>query len=193
MKKVVFFCLGCVEGAAEGVFEVGDSVMYGNTGVCKILDIRKERFLDQEALYYILQPINDAYSKIYCPVDNDQQRLRKLLSAEEIRELIRSMPGMKCEWIENDHERKEAFMEILQRGDHQELIKLIRTLHENRELTKKTGRKFHQSDANILSAAEKLLHGEFAHVLHLNLDDVVPFILGTLNPEEKQTKDNASK
>ena len=69
MKKVVFFCLGCVEGAAEGVFEVGDSVMYGNTGVCKILDIRKERFLDQEALYYILQPINDAVQAFLSLID----------------------------------------------------------------------------------------------------------------------------
>lgn len=166
------------------MFQRNDTVMYGNTGVCRIVDIRPEKFADRELVYYILQPVYSESETIYCPVDGDKVKIRKLLSVQEIHELIGLMPDTQTEWIENDQLRKEKYTEILRNGDHKELVKLIKTLHVHREEKSREGKKFHLADEKISNEAEKILHGEFAHVLHIQPDEVVPFIMGQLNHPE---------
>ena len=52
------------------MFAVNDTVMYGNAGVCEIVDIRAQKFYQQpEKLYYVLKPIYEHNETIYCPVD----------------------------------------------------------------------------------------------------------------------------
>ena len=171
------------------MFCINDSIMYGNTGVCKIIDIRREKFDNEEILYYILKPVyreNDA--TIYCPVGNDKVRLRKLLSAEEITELIQSMSHTEPEWIDNDHLRRQTFNEILKGGNHQELVQLIKTLDNHRENKIKEGKKFHLSDEKIMKQAEAVLYEEFAYVLNIMPDEVVPFIVDELEKSAKSKR-----
>lgn len=166
------------------MFKVGDTVLYGNTGVCQIVDIRPEQFGDEKRVYYVLKPDDNESSTIYCPVDCCKINIRRLLSVEEIRDLIHTMPDSRMEWIDNDQQRKEVFTQILHKGDRQELVKLIKLLYIHREEMKKVGRKFRASDERIMKEAETVLHGEFAHVLRLDPDQVVPFIMGELEKNE---------
>lgn len=162
------------------MFCVGDTIMYGSTGVCEIEDIRREKFDETERTYYVIKPLNHEDATIYCPVDSQKAHIRKLLTAEQIDALIRIMPGAEMEWIENDQLRKEKFDEILKRGDHEELVKLIKVLYFNREEKARTGKKFHIADEKAMKEAESILYGEFAHVLKIRPDQVVPFIMGQL-------------
>ena len=56
------------------MFQAGDLLVYGTTGVCRVLSIdrRQERVgsTRQERLYYQLKPIYQG-GLIYTPVDND--------------------------------------------------------------------------------------------------------------------------
>lgn len=169
------------------MFRVNDTVMYGNLGVCRIADVCPQTFDQGEKLYYILKPVYDENSTIYCPVDSDKIRIRKLLSAKEIHELIQIMPDMETEWIENDLARKERFTEILKSGDHQQLITLIKALYFNRQEKSRTGKKFHLSDEKIMHEAENILYGEFAHVLNIQQEEVLPFIMGELEDVVEKT------
>ena len=162
------------------MFNINDMVMYGNSGVCQIIDIRPEKFGEKEILYYILKPADNDKSTIYCPVDNNKIQMRKLLTIEEIHDILKNMPDSQVEWIESDQLRKEKYTEILKNGSHQDLVKLIRTLHKNQEEKIKTGKKFHIADERIMREAEHKLHGEFAYVLNIKLDEVVPFIMRKL-------------
>ena len=65
--------------------------------------------------YYVLKPIYNDTSTIYVPVHNEKLtgKMRRILSAEEIYRLIRSMPDVDSEWVENEAERKETYKEIL--------------------------------------------------------------------------------
>ena len=170
------------------MFQINDTVMYGNSGVCKIMDIRPEKFGDEEILYYILKPMDDKNSKIYCPVNSDKLKLRKLLSQSEIFEIIQAMPDTEIEWIENDQLRKTKFGEILKSGDHIELVKLIKALYLHKEQQKQTGKKFHAIDEKMMKEAEKMLHSEFAHVLQIKEEDVLAFIMGKLDDAEASSK-----
>ncbi len=168
------------------MFSVNDTVMYGkygNSGICKIVDIRKEKFGKEEMLYYILKPVYDDKSMIYCPVDSEKLKIRKLLTIDEVRELIKAMPDAETEWIENDQQRKESFNNILKNGTHLQLIKLIKTLHFKREEKENEGKRFHASDERIMKEAETIVYSEFAHVLKIKQNEVVPFIVGKINGE----------
>lgn len=162
------------------VFCVDDIVMYGNTGVCRVEDIRTENFSQKECLYYILKPVASEHSTVYCPVNNDKIKMRKLLSKEEIDTLIQLTSDTEAVWIENDSERKERFSAVLREGEPEGLIRLLKTLHFHQEEKIKEGKKFHASDEKIMREAEKILHGEFAQVLHISEEEVVPFIMEKL-------------
>ena len=162
------------------VFQINDTVMYGNAGVCRIVDIRPESFTGETRTYYVLKPVSSAASTIYCPVDNQKIKMRRLLSEEEIYQLIRTMPDTRTAWIEDEQERRETFGEIVKHGSHRELVQLIKTLYYKREERLAAGKKFHLCDERIMHEAEQILYGEFAHVLHLRPEEVLPFITGQL-------------
>ncbi len=155
--------------------------MYGNSGVCEIIDIRQERFAGKTPrTYYVLKPVADPNSTIYYPADADGSKMKKLLTKEEIFALIASMPDTEYEWIENDAERKEAFTAILKSGDHAALIGLVKILHFHKQERLQAGKKLHLADERIQKEAESMLFGEFAHVLQLQPNQVVDFITGKL-------------
>lgn len=162
-------------------YKIDDTVMYGNCDICKIIDIRTEKFSDTEQLYYVLKPVYDERSTIYCPVDSDLVKLRDLLSKDEVYELIALMPDTETEWIENDQERKLRFNDLLRNGDHKQLVKLLKTLYYNRETKLREGKKFYAVDERVMKEAEKIVHREIAHVLDISLEEVVPFITGQLS------------
>lgn len=168
------------------MYAVNDTVMYGQSGICKITEICDRKFGRETLKYYVLRPAYGDNTVIYCPVDSDKVRIRKLLSAEEVVALIREMPAQQGDWIENDNLRKEAQTEILRRGDHKELIALIKTLYRKRTETENSGRRFHRADAEAMAQAEKMLYQEFAQVLDIAPDEVVPFIIGKIEKTAKQ-------
>ena len=68
------------------MFQAGDLLVYGSTGVCRVLSIdrRQERVgsIRQERLYYQLKPIYQG-GLIYTPVDNDKVSMRPIISRQE--------------------------------------------------------------------------------------------------------------
>ncbi len=168
------------------MYAVNDTVMYGQSGICKITEICDKKFGRETLKYYVLRPVYGDNTVIYCPVDSDKVHIRKLLSADEVVALVREMPAQQGEWIENDNLRKEVQTKILRRGDHKELIALIKTLYRKRTETENSGRRFHRADAEAMAQAEKLLYQEFAQVLDIAPDEVVPFIIGTIEKTAKQ-------
>lgn len=161
------------------MFEINDVVMRGTSGICTIVDIRKENFRGTPEMYYVLQPIHER-TTIFCPVESDKLRVRKLLTCAEIEALISAMPDMENIWIENDPERKEKYNAIIKRGEHKDLICLLKTLYQKREEKQRIGKKFHIADERVMKDAEQLLHGEFAYVLGIREEEVLPYILGKL-------------
>ena len=167
------------------MFAKNDYIIYGTTGVCKITGIEKKKFNNMEREYYILKPAYDPNSTIYAPVDNNMINIRKIMTVKEVYDLIKTMPDNKPIWIDDINLRKEKYNEILKKGNKVELVKLIRTLYLEKEKKKTEGKKLYVGDEKIMAEAERLLHEEFAVVLNIKVDEVLPFILGELEPTEK--------
>ncbi len=160
-------------------FSVGDTILYGTNGVCKITDITEEKFNYETHKYYVLKPVFDENATVYIPFDNEKliSKMKRIISEEEINELIKSLKGKEIEWIDNENKRKEKFKNIIYNGDREELMILIRTIYLHQEDLVKNGKKLHIMDERFLKDAEKLIYDEFSLVLNINREDVVPFIL----------------
>lgn len=168
------------------MFSKNDYIVYGTTGVCKIIDIVKKNFnKNLEREYYVLKPAYDTNSTIYAPVDNKTVSIRKIMTINEVYSLINTMPHTEIIWIEDINLRKEKYTKILKSGDNKQLVKLIRTLYLEKEKKKVEGKKLYVNDEKIMTDAEKLLHEEFALVLDIKVDEVLPFLLGKLEVLQK--------
>jgi len=161
----------------EPVFCMGETVMHPAEGVCCIAELKPMVFSNRQRLYYILKPIAEkSSSTVYLPVNRGNHMLRRLLTQESILKLIHEAANCESLWISDSKQRKESFMHILSEGDHVKLIKLIQELHEHRILREQEGKKKCAADENILAEAEKHLHQEFSHVLHMNMEETVTYI-----------------
>ena len=91
------------------MFEKEDIILYGVHGVCKITELVEREYGGVSKQYYVLKPMyNDNTSILYVPVDSQVlvSKMKRVLSAEEIYALIRSMPKEQAIWIEDERERK---------------------------------------------------------------------------------------
>lgn len=165
------------------MYQVGNTVIYKNDGVCKITEIIIRTFREKEIEYYVLNPVHNQNAEILVPKNNPDLvgKMRKVLTKEEIIQIIEAMPDEEEIWILNETDRKEKYREILNSGDRTELVRLIKTLYVHKQNQKQCGRKLHLADEKILRDAEKMLFDEFAYVLEIAPEEVLEYIKAKLD------------
>lgn len=160
------------------MFKVNDYVVYGSTGVCQIVDIKKEKYLSSdETEYYVLQPAYNNKMTIKTPVNNLKVLMRELISKDEVLSLIATISENKTIWINDDRQRNEFFKAALRTGKSEEWMKIIKTLHLEKKEKSVVGKKLNKTDEDIMKTAEKQLYEEFAMALNIAPDEVLPYIL----------------
>lgn len=171
-------------GDTPVMHNIGDHVMYRQNGICKITDIRNENFAGMGArTYYILVSEYNKDAKTYVPVDSEEltSQMRHVLSEKEINDIITSSDDEKRNsWIDDDKLRAERFEEILACGDRAQILWLVKVLSIHKEEVEQKKKKFYVRDEKILTAAEKAITEEFAYVLGIDKQDVIPYILKKL-------------
>lgn len=158
--------------------QIGEVVLYGTDGVCRIKEITEKKFGKETASYYVLCSLYRENSVIYVPVGNDklESKMRDILSKAEIDAIIEDMPNETNIWIENEAVRKIKYKEIITGGDRRELFRLIKTLYEHRINQENNGKKMHMTDERFMKDAEKILYDEIAHVVGIEHNAVVKYI-----------------
>jgi CarD family transcriptional regulator len=161
------------------VFKVNDYVMYGSTGVCKIIDISKEKHISinsEETDYYVLHPVFNDNIVIKIAVNNPNAPIRAILTKDEVLSLIKTMPEQETIWIDDNRERSEYFKAILKSKESEDWVKLIKTLFLEKEARSLVGKTLTKTDEGIMNTVEKLLYEEFAIALGISPDEVLAFI-----------------
>lgn len=160
------------------MFEIGDRVVYGAEGVCRIDRLERLRIGGRSGQYYVLSPVYREGATIYVPIDNERliDRMKKILTADEINALLDNAVDDELTWIDDANERKTAFSAVLVNGDRREMVRLIRTLYLRRKELTARGKHLRASDEQALRDAEKLLNGEFALVLGIPTAAVPAYI-----------------
>ena len=155
------------------MYQIGDQVVYGIHGVCKIVD-QEKRVVDRKTVtYLVLEPVGQEGSRYLVPTHNASAmaKLRPMLTPEELRSLLCSEKIRDGGWIREDNLRKNAYRELITGGDRAELLRMVYALYSHRKTQAAAGKKMHMADENFLRDAEKLLVGEIAAVLNIQPDE----------------------
>ncbi len=170
------------------MFMVNDVIIYGTQGVCKIADIEEKNVSGTKKTYFVLKPVSDKGSTIFAPTDNELVlgKMRRLLTKDEIHKLIDSMQSETALWVANENERKELYKNILTKGDHLELIKMIKAIYAHKKEREAEGKRLHMSDERFFKDAEQILYNEFQYVLDINSkDDLMTYIFERIEKNSK--------
>lgn len=159
-------------GYRGNMYQIGDQVVYGVHGVCRVMDL-EERLVDRKHLTYLaLEPVGQSGSRYLVPTHNAAAmgKLRKMLSREELEAMLSSPAVLSDSWIPDENLRKQTYRELIGSGDRVKLMQMIRTLYRHKAAQAAAGRKCHLCDENFLRDAEKLLTSEVALVMGMDYD-----------------------
>ena len=149
------------------MFQKGEYVVYGNNGICEIEDIANPGFsgVDENRLYYVLEPVDGSGSRIYSPVDSKKMKIRRVMSAEEAEQFIEGIPRVETLWVENEKKREESYKVALLTEEPEEWVKIIKTLYFRGVDRMKQGKKITTTDEKYLRVARERLYSELGFAL----------------------------
>ena len=161
-------------------FQRGEYVVYSNAGVCLVEDVKHMKFSAQEKerIYYILQPVGNAASTLYIPLDNEKlnAKLRKVLSKAEIDHILEEIREKKFDWEKDKKKRSEDFRKILKEKEQQEMLLMVSCIYMKKQELLSNGKKMNSTDEEILKEAEHYIEEEFAVALSIPTDEVGIYI-----------------
>lgn len=161
------------------MFAVGDLIVYGARGVCRVRDITTLDWsgADGEREYYVLEPLfkDDV---IYVPVDNDKVYMRPVMSRQEVLDMIDHMPEVESEIYKASsiQQLSRYYQSAIDSHECADLIRLTKSIHMKKEAADAQNKLLGQIDVKYMNHAENLLFGEIAAVLDIPRDEVESFI-----------------
>ncbi|MBO5954124.1 MAG: hypothetical protein J6Q53_08450 [Oscillospiraceae bacterium] len=168
------------------MYQCGEQVLYGIHGVCRIVALEKRLVDRKQVEYYVLEPVDQAGARFYVPTHNQAAvaKLRRVLSLQELTQLLQSEAVQQNAWIEDEGKRRLYYRDLICSGNRAALISMVHSLHRHKEAQAAAGKKFHQCDENFLRDAEKLLDSEFSLVLKIPQEQVAEYVCSVLQGNE---------
>lgn len=158
-------------------FAIGDLVVYGETGVCRIDDVVEKDFVDGVVKCYKLCPLYQSCT-IFTPVENGNVFMRGIVTKEEADALIDGIRGTEPEicTITAPRELSERYDKIIKLHDCGALIELTRSINAKKVRMIEQKKKLSAVDERYMKKAEELLFGELAAALSIDKSSVGEYI-----------------
>ncbi len=161
------------------MYNKGDKVFYGQTGVCVVEDVSEKTLTKNlKKLYYTLRPLYQQNNIIYAPVDSDKVFIRAIISKAEAQRLIKTVPEVYKKAL--DKQTEEDYKSALDSHSCDELLELAVKIYVKKQEVKKAKKKLGFIDEKYLHRAEELLFGELAAVLEIPIEEVPNLLFGAL-------------
>ena len=167
------------------MFEIGEYIIYGNTGVCKVAETTKMTAPGTKAdrLYYALEPVYDKGCRLFTPVDNPKVKMRPILTREEADELIGKIKEIDILWINDEKSREQAYKDAIRTCSCVEWVRIIKTLYLRKQSRLAAGKKVTSSDAKYLHLAEDSLYGELSVAMGIPKGEIEDYIIKRMREE----------
>ncbi len=165
------------------MLNVGECVIYGNHGLCKVREILVPSFLERgnERQYYMMVSAVDAGSVIYVPVDGADDKVREVMSADYAEGLIVDIEDVEELDLPEGKKAEPTISEIIKRNIAEEMMCLVKSLHKIKAVRESEGKKFAALNEKYLNIAEKLLYTEMAFALKTEKDIVKDRVITELS------------
>jgi len=165
------------------MFQVGDKMMYGSTGVCTVVDITTVNLpgVDKNRLYYVLRPMYQD-GIIRTPVDNEKVFKRPVISRQEAEALVDMIPTVKATACNEKNlvMLRNHYQERLGTFRCEDLVQLTMSIYAKKQDAARQQKKIGLTDEKYLKRAEELLFGELAVALEIPREEVPFYITARL-------------
>lgn len=158
-------------------FAIGDLIMYGETGVCRVEDIAEKEFCGEVRPCYKLQPLYQS-CMIFTPADNEAVFMRPIITRDDAESLIAGISAIEPDICPTfaPRELSERYDRIIKTHDCNELIRLAVSIRAKRAGLIEQKKKLSAIDERFLKRAEDLLFGELAAALSIEKGAVIGYI-----------------
>ncbi len=148
------------------LFNKGDLLQYGNSGVCRIEDIVSDvPGFDKNMTYYLMVPINNENSKIYLPTNAENIRLRPVMTHKEMEKMLKGLEDLKEYDIVNEKQCETVYREALISLDYAKWLELLKTLCMRRQVRALQGKKVTSTDERYFKSVSGRISEEMTVAL----------------------------
>ena len=167
------------------MFQVGDQVVYGIHGVCRVSGVESKIVDRKQVSYLVLEPVNQEGARYLVPSHNEvaMAKIRPMLTPEEMEALFVSDQIRQGEWIRDENLRKLTYRELITSGDRTGLRAMVCSLYQHKKTPSALGKKVHLADENFLRDAERLLIGEISMVMGMTCEEAKNLLRTRLKSE----------
>lgn len=169
------------------MFEAGDYIVYGNTGICQVMGVTTMDLdgIPKDRLYYILRPDGQMEGKIFTPVDNGKLVMRRVMTKADAEDLIAEIPDIETLDIADDKLREEKYKACLRSCESREMIRIIKTIYIRKKERFAKGKKVTATDERYLKMAEENLYSELSMLLGVPKNKMESYITSKINKKQK--------
>ena len=165
------------------MFSIGDTVMYGGTGVCVVEDITTIKLsgMEKPREYYVLRPMYQS-GTIHTPVDGTKIPIRPVLTKTQAEELVDTIPEVSAAICteKNLSALRNYYQQQMSSFDCVDLIRMTKSIYAKKKDAESRQKKSGMTDEKSLRRAEDLLFGELAVALGISRDAVTDYISARL-------------
>lgn len=160
------------------MYQVGDAVLYGNNGICRIREVTRMESCGLVDDFYVLKPVSSEATTVFVPLGSEVllSRMHPLLPPDAMRELLDGIGDSAPIWVENENQRKNLFREIMNSGDRLAIFRVYLTLRRLREEREKKGKHLRVSDERAYRETERIFFDELSIVLGWSKEECVAFL-----------------
>lgn len=168
------------------MYQIGSLIMYGSTGVCKIVDITTMQWDNSDKEYYVLEPVYQS-GIIYAPCDNNKVSIRSVITEDEAKKYIDDIPNMHTEIYPSSSMQQltKHYQSMIDTHTVKDLILMTKSIYMKKVAAMKVNKSLGQIDKKFMKRAEELLYGELAVALDIPVSEVEGYIQNRLGKTEE--------
>lgn len=164
------------------MFQTGDRVVYGNSGICCVerVDVPDFQTFERGKQYYFLRCEEDG-SRIYAPVDT-RVAMRALMTAAEAEALLQQLPDLPIQ-LPSSRDHKiitQHYQKLLQQHTAESLFCVVKSIHQRSKGADGSIGRMTSAEESVLKKAEHQLYAELAAALSISPADARNRLLDAL-------------
>ena len=173
------------------MYEVGDLIVYGRTGICEVTEIttlKMDGVPKDKIELRLQQDSRKIFEGIIAPNEYFDVTLCNPpfhSSKEEAEELIREIPQIEGLWIGSEKQREEKYKECMKSCKCAEWVRIIKTLYQRKMSRLKQGKKITATVERYLRMAEGNLYSELSIALGIPDSVMEDYIMNQINETEE--------
>ncbi len=169
------------------MFQKGEYIVYGMTGVCRVSDITEMDMDGSSAgkLYYVLEPAGVNGSRIITPVEGNKNVMRRVMTSEEAHDLIDEIGDIDSLRVRDDKQRENCYKEALKTCDSRKCIGVLKTLYLRKRDRLNRGKRMTEMDERYMKKTKENLFGELSIPLGMPASEVEKFVVAQLGMADR--------